>query len=207
MLRGLCRPRAQFYESMSLKPLNMLMKFREWDRTLSSGANSEIAGYKTREPAAVLAELFGKGPASLWIGILKSEVCSPQQNAYGPLRAQILGHESGSRDFRRWFQRVSPEQKWSFPKFDRKKLQGCYWIGYRLAVGDTTWVHQCIFSPLLFPNAVMVFWIRQDYQAQDDELTETDLQKLFLVSRRITGKINPQETIRALAAKRSLGSV
>eukprot|EP00435_Cladocopium_sp_Y103_P032172 s340_g8.t1 len=36
-----------------------------------------------------------------------------------------------------------------------------------------------------------------DFQAQDDELTEADLQRLFLVSRRITGKINPQETISA----------
>lgn len=37
----------------------------------------------------------------------------------------------------------------------------------------------------------------QDFQARDDELSETDLQRLFVVSRRITGKINPQETISA----------
>jgi len=40
----------------------------------------------------------------------------------------------------------------------------------------------------------------QDFQAQDDELTEADLQRLFLVFRRITGKINPQETISAAVA-------
>ena len=40
----------------------------------------------------------------------------------------------------------------------------------------------------------------QDFQAQDDELTEADLQRLFLVSRQITGKINPQETISAAVA-------
>ena len=44
----------------------------------------------------------------------------------------------------------------------------------------------------------------QDFQAQDDELTEADLQRLFLVSRRITGKINPQETISAAVARLSL---
>jgi len=47
------------------------------------------------------------------------------------------------------------------------------------------------------PRQFLLNYLEKDFQAQDDELTETDLQKLFLVSRCITGKINPQETIRA----------
>eukprot|EP00434_Breviolum_minutum_P006801 symbB.v1.2.005997.t1/scaffold276.1/size251734/19 len=47
------------------------------------------------------------------------------------------------------------------------------------------------------PRQFLLNYLEKDLQAQDDELTETDLQKLFLVSRCITGKINPQETIRA----------
>lgn len=49
------------------------------------------------------------------------------------------------------------------------------------------------------PRQFLLNYLQQE-ETDNNELSEADLQSLFLVSQRITGKINPQETIGAFPA-------